>query len=116
MMFNNNKLAILSVCLGFVCFFQFTQANLIIGTFNIQSLGSTKMSRPDFVSMIVKILARFDIVVIQEIKDSTGSEVIVGLSNALNEHVADTGIRYEYVISPRLGLSTYKEQLAFLYR
>lgn len=112
----NKNLAIFSACLVLVCYLQCTRANFIIGTFNVQSLGSTKMSRPDFVSILVKILARYDVVSIQEIKDSTGLKVMVNLVSSLNKFVQGTGVKYDFVISPRLGSGSYKEQLAFLYR
>jgi len=58
--------------------------NLIIGSFNIQSLGPTKMGRPEFVGTVVKILAKYDIVLIQEIKDATTTNVMNQLKNELN--------------------------------
>ena len=39
-----------------------------LGSFNIQSLGPTKIARPEFVSVVVKVLSKYDIVLIQEIK------------------------------------------------
>lgn len=66
-----------------------TNINLIIGSFNIQSLGPTKMSRPEFVETIVRIISKYDILFIQEIKDSSvGMNVINQLVTALNNHVA----------------------------
>ena len=60
-------------------------SKFIIGSFNIQSLGPTKMGRPEFVERIVKILAKYDILLIQEIKDSSvGMTVINKLLNELN--------------------------------
>ena len=60
-------------------------STLIIGSFNIQSLGATKIARPEFVSAVVKILAKYDIVLIQEIKDSSvGMTVTNKLLNELN--------------------------------
>ena len=59
-------------------------SNLIIGSFNIQSLGPTKMGRPDIISTVVKILAKYDIVLIQEIKDATTTNVMNQLKNELN--------------------------------
>ena len=61
---------------------------LLIGSFNIQSLGPTKMSRPQFVSEVVRILEKYDIVLIQEIKDSSvNNSVIHKLLNELNTAV-----------------------------
>ena len=60
---------------------------LKIGSFNIQSLGPTKMGRPEFVDLVARVLSRFDIVLIQEIKDSTTIDVITKLIAQLNELV-----------------------------
>lgn len=43
-------------------------SSFYLGSFNIQSFGPTKLSRPEFVSTVVKILSRYDVVLIQEIK------------------------------------------------
>ena len=43
---------------------------LFLASFNIQSLGPTKMGRPEFVNTVVRILAKYDIILIQEIKGS----------------------------------------------
>jgi len=61
---------------------------LFVGSFNIQSLGPTKMARPEFVSTVVRILSRYDIVLIQEIKDSsTNNTVFQVLIDELNKYV-----------------------------
>ena len=66
----------------------FNSKNLIIGSFNIQSLGPTKMGRPEFVETVCNILSKYDIVLIQEIKDSsTGMNVINELVRNLNNIV-----------------------------
>lgn len=44
---------------------------LYVGSFNIESLGETKIGKPDIVQYIVRILTKYDIVGIQEIKDSS---------------------------------------------
>ena len=61
---------------------------ILIGSFNIQSLGPTKMSRPHFVSTTIKILEKYDIILIQEIKDSSvNNSVTYQLLNELNSLV-----------------------------
>jgi hypothetical protein len=62
----------------------FIAPNLLIGSFNIQSLGPTKMSRPDFLSVATRILSKYDIVLIQEIKDSSSLNVINDLVININ--------------------------------
>ncbi len=43
--------------------------SLLIGAFNINVLGRTKVQRPEVVEVLVKILRRYDLVLIQEIRD-----------------------------------------------
>ena len=51
-------------------------------------IGPTKVSRPEFIDTVVKILADYDIVMIQEIRDSTqNNEVFQVVVNALNAYV-----------------------------
>ncbi|CAF0807827.1 unnamed protein product [Brachionus calyciflorus] len=97
--------------------YQATEPNLIIGSFNIQTLGPTKMSRPEFVETVCRILSKYDIIAIQEIRDSsTNMAVINTLVSKLNEYVLSKGINYNFVISPRLGQGTHKEIYAYVYR
>lgn len=85
---------------------------LNIAAFNIRSFGDTKMSNATISSYIVKILRRYDIVLIQEVRDT--HLVAVGkLLDELNRDVPDT---YRYVVSDPLGRNSYKEQYLFLYR
>ena len=61
---------------------------LKIGSFNIQSLGPSKISRPNFLATAAEVLSRYDIVLIQEIKDSSKNNIIFQiLINELNELV-----------------------------
>lgn len=65
------------------------EPSLVIGSFNIQSLGPTKMARPEFVSAVVEILSKYDIILIQEIKDSSSeNEVFQSLIDSLNNYVS----------------------------
>ncbi|KAI4800228.1 hypothetical protein KUCAC02_013409, partial [Chaenocephalus aceratus] len=58
-----------------------------IAAFNIQKFGRTKMSDPDVVKILTKIVSRYDIVVILEVVDITGDSVKTFL-DALNKSVA----------------------------
>jgi hypothetical protein len=108
----------LTVQSSFGFLFHMDDEPLLVGSFNIQSLGPTKMSRPEFRAATVRILARYDIVLIQEIKDSTEKNSVFNyLIDELNEFVRANGSVYSFAISPRLGKSSsYKEQKAFLYK
>jgi len=57
---------------------------LKIGSFNIQTIGHTKLGRPEFVEAVTKVLSRYDIVLIQEIKETDSFEVITKLVAQLN--------------------------------
>ncbi|XP_031216868.1 deoxyribonuclease-1 [Mastomys coucha] len=96
-----------------------TLANLLqlagtlrIAAFNIRTFGETKMSNATLSSYIVKILSRYDITVVQEVRDT--HLVAVGkLLDELNRATPDT---YRYVVSEPLGRKSYKEQYLFVYR
>ncbi|XP_063071161.1 deoxyribonuclease gamma-like [Engraulis encrasicolus] len=84
-----------------------------VAAFNIQKFGRTKLSDPDVVDILVKIASRYDIIVILEVVDASGSSVQIFLE-ALNK--ANEEHHYTLLISRRLGRSRYKEQFMFLYR
>lgn len=82
-----------------------------IASFNIQILGKTKANKQDVLHDIVKIMKNYDVIAVQEIRDKT-SEAVTKLKDALN---AD-GEEYKYVIGPRVGRSSSKEQYAVFYK
>ncbi|KAK5934689.1 hypothetical protein CgunFtcFv8_015062 [Champsocephalus gunnari] len=84
-----------------------------IAAFNIQKFGRNKVSDPDVVKILTKIVSRYDIVVILEVVDITGDSVKTFL-DALNK--ANRKHHYTLKISSRLGRTRYKEQFMFLYR
>ncbi|MDG1874971.1 MAG: endonuclease/exonuclease/phosphatase family protein [Mariniblastus sp.] len=88
---------------------------LAIGSFNIQMLGRTKMSKPGVVQVLVDVARRYDILAIQELRDKD-QKVIPQLLNLIN---AD-GMKYAAAVGPRQGYPgrgsrTYYEQSVFLY-
>lgn len=80
--------------------------DLTIASFNIQIFGNSKMDKPIAVENLPKIIKEFNIVGIQEIRDSSG-DAIKELSNLLP--------KYQYIISDRLGRTSSKEQYAVFY-
>ncbi|XP_011805568.1 PREDICTED: deoxyribonuclease-1 [Colobus angolensis palliatus] len=86
--------------------------SLKIAAFNIRTFGETKMSNATLVSYIVQILSRYDIALVQEVRDSHLTAVGKLLDN-LNQDAPDT---YRYVVSEPLGRNSYKERYLFLYR
>ncbi|XP_064606216.1 deoxyribonuclease-1-like isoform X2 [Liolophura sinensis] len=85
-----------------------------IGAFNIQIFGKKKAENPDVMNTIAKILRRYNIVLIQEIRDKSG-EAIKKLLQEVNKYSGKKH-KFEMIISDRLGRTNSKEQYAFFYR
>jgi endonuclease/exonuclease/phosphatase family metal-dependent hydrolase len=82
----------------------------LIASFNIQVFGESKLAKPQVVDVLARIVRQFDIVAVQEVRAKSDSVVPTFLA-AIN---AD-GSRYQYVIGPRLGRTSSKEQYTFIY-
>ncbi|XP_077430345.1 deoxyribonuclease-1-like isoform X2 [Vanacampus margaritifer] len=84
-----------------------------IAAFNVQRFGLTKVSNPDVLSALVKIVSRYDIILILEVVDVSGAavELFVKELNRVNARH-----HYAQQLSSRLGRNRYKEQFLFLYR
>ncbi|CAH8515567.1 unnamed protein product [Schistosoma margrebowiei] len=83
-----------------------------IGSFNIQVFGRKKVSQKDVLKVLVQILSRYDLVVIQEIRDASGTSFKY-LVNELNEY---TGGIYKSILSEKLGRTNSKEQYGLIYK
>jgi len=83
---------------------------LTIGSFNLQVFGVTKADKPEVMSVLADIVRTYDIVAIQEIRDSSQTALpeLVDLVNS-------DGPNYQYVVSERLGRTSSKEQYAYIY-
>ncbi|KAM4820226.1 deoxyribonuclease-1 [Thomomys bottae] len=86
--------------------------SLRIAAFNIQTFGETKMSNATLSRYIVQILRRYDIALVQEVRDT----YLVAVGKLLDELNRDAPDTYRYVVSEPLGRSSYKEQYLFVYR
>ncbi|XP_030641034.1 deoxyribonuclease-1-like [Chanos chanos] len=84
-----------------------------IASFNVQRFGLAKISDPKVLSTLVKIVSRYDIIVIIEVTDVTGDSVDLFLKEL---NMANTENHYTAKLSSRLGRTRYKEQFLFLYR
>ena len=81
-----------------------------IASFNIQIFGVSKALKPDVMDILADTISKFDLVAIQEIRDKTGTAI-----NDLEAAVDALGTDYDYIVGPRLGRSTSKEQYAYIY-
>lgn len=83
-----------------------------IAAFNADILGKTKMSKANIVGYIADIITRYDIILIQEVRDST-LETHGDLLARTN--LKDKGT-YNLSASSRLGRTSSKEQYVFYYK
>jgi endonuclease/exonuclease/phosphatase family metal-dependent hydrolase len=81
-----------------------------VATFNIQVFGTTKASKPVVMDILARIVRRFDVVAVQEIR-STDQDILPRLIDLVNA----PGGSYDYVISERIGRTSSKEQYAFIF-
>lgn len=81
-----------------------------IASFNIQVFGEKKINDPRIVEVLVNVCRHFDVIAIQEVR-AEQQNVLPLFVQALN---AD-GSHYNFVIGPRLGRTTSKEQYAFIF-
>lgn len=81
-----------------------------IASFNIQVFGQSKLGKSHVMQHLAEIVRRFDVVAIQEIrsKDDDLMPRFVDLINA-------DGRQYDYVVGPRLGRTSSKEQYAYVF-
>ncbi|MBW3600667.1 MAG: endonuclease/exonuclease/phosphatase family protein [Planctomycetes bacterium] len=83
---------------------------LRIATFNIQVFGQSKLDKPEVMEILADTVRRFDVVAIQEIR-SAEQDVLPRFVAMIN----GDGSRYDFVIGPRLGRTSSKEQYAFVF-
>ncbi|KPK41685.1 MAG: hypothetical protein AMJ78_04870 [Omnitrophica WOR_2 bacterium SM23_29] len=81
-----------------------------IASFNIQIFGQSKIKKREVMETLAKIIKKYDLVAIQEVR-SIKQNVIPTLLSYVN----DASTRYDYIISKRLGTTDTKEQYAFVY-
>ena len=91
-----------------------TTTALKIGSFNVQVFGRSKMKKDDVTNALVLILSRYDLVLVQEVRDISGTAV-QDLLAQLNSQQKTAAV-YKLHLSKRLGRTNSKEQLAWFYK
>jgi endonuclease/exonuclease/phosphatase family metal-dependent hydrolase len=81
-----------------------------IASFNIQVFGTSKSAKPHVMNVLAQVIRRFDVVAIQEVR-AKDDGVVPNFVKLINAH----GARYDFVIGPRLGRTSSKEQYVFIY-
>ncbi|XP_005097093.1 deoxyribonuclease-1 [Aplysia californica] len=83
---------------------------LKVAAFNIRYFGRNKMLDTTVANHIAEILVRYDVILVQEVRDASGRS-LKNLWSLLNK-TDDWGL----VASARIGRTRYKEQYVFYYR
>jgi deoxyribonuclease-1-like protein len=83
---------------------------ITVATFNIEAFGQSKLSKPRVMDLLSRIVRQFDVVAIQEIR-SKNQDVMPRFIEIINA----PGRNYDFVIGPRLGNTSSKEQYAFIF-
>jgi endonuclease/exonuclease/phosphatase family metal-dependent hydrolase len=78
-----------------------------IMSFNIQIFGVSKMSKPEVVGILTDIVSQADIIAVQEVRSARIDPV--------EQFMAMLPDTYKYVIGPRQGRSSSKEQYWVIY-
>jgi deoxyribonuclease-1-like protein len=81
-----------------------------VASFNIQVFGESKLAKPQVVKVLAEIVRQFDIVAIQEVR-AVSQDVLPRFVEQVNA----TGRKYDYLIGPRLGRTSSKEQYAIVF-
>lgn len=87
---------------------------IAIASFNIQVFGEDKSSKTEVMSALATIVRQFDVVAIQEIRAKNQS-IIPNFVAMINQKGTENERQYDYLIGPRQGRSTSKEQYVFIY-
>ncbi|WP_411026917.1 endonuclease/exonuclease/phosphatase family protein, partial [Salmonella sp. s55044] len=85
-----------------------------LAAFNIQVFGPSKAGKPDVMNELCQILQEYDIVLIQEIRNSDGTAIVSLLDQLNNEPGVDGA--YAMEIGERVGRTSSKEQYCYFYR
>jgi endonuclease/exonuclease/phosphatase family metal-dependent hydrolase len=83
------------------------QGSITVASFNIQIFGASKMAKPEVVTILTDIVSRYDVVAVQEVR-SASEEPVLQFMSRLPE-------TYDYVLGPREGRSSSKEQYWVIY-
>ncbi len=89
-----------------------TQNTVVIGSFNMQRLGPSKLADAWTMDKFAEIIRQFDVIGLQEIT-STDQTTLPKLVQLINQN----GSQYSYTLSPRIGREAtgYFEQYAYVF-
>ncbi len=88
----------------------YTGGTIKIASFNIQVFGRSKIAQAPVMKVLCDVARRFDVLAIQEVRARDD-----GILPRFVQQINATGRQYDFVIGPRLGRTTSKEQYAYVY-
>eukprot|EP00756_Hemistasia_phaeocysticola_P008710 Hpha_TRINITY_DN14700_c0_g1::TRINITY_DN14700_c0_g1_i2::g.102773::m.102773 len=91
---------------------KFGAREYLIASFNVQVFGTTKWGKADVAEILVEIFRRYDIVVMQEVRDSSDT-AFNDLVAAIN---AKGGDQYDSFLTQKHGRSTSVEQEGYVWK
>lgn len=81
-----------------------------IASFNVSSLGPSKISKPRVLQTLVGAMRQFDVIALQEIRSSR-DDILPLLVDALNQ----SGAEFDFLVGPRIGREPPYDQFAFVF-
>lgn len=89
-----------------------TTSTIIIGSFNMQRLGPSKLADPWVMERFAEIIRQYDVIALEEITSSDQRTLPI-----LVQEVNRNGGHYSYTISPRIGRGAtgYYEQYGYVF-
>ena len=84
--------------------FQASGQNYAISAFNLQRYGPEKAADSNFINSVKTLIQKYDLILLQEITTTDQSLINLLIPNG-----------YDFVVSERLGTSSYKEQYAYVF-
>ncbi|MDX1924968.1 MAG: endonuclease/exonuclease/phosphatase family protein [Pirellulaceae bacterium] len=89
-----------------------TVNTIMVGSFNMERLGPSKLGNPWVMERFAEIIRQFDVIALQEITSSDQRTLPI-----LVQEVNRNGGHYSYTISPRIGRKStgYYEQYAYVF-
>jgi endonuclease/exonuclease/phosphatase family metal-dependent hydrolase len=87
-----------------------TKGTIRIASFNMQAYGPSKAEKPEVLEILARIIRRFDVVALQEIR-SERPDVLQRLLEQINL----AGGHYALLAGPRVGRTASKEQFVFVF-
>lgn len=87
-----------------------TEGTVRVASFNLDAFGPSKADKPEVMEILARIIRRFDVVALQEVRSNKPEPLV-----RLLEHVNAEGGRYDMVAGPRVGRTADKEQYAIVF-